>query len=101
MEGFDFEALFGGVWPFLALAVVFYFVLDRPHKKEQQRRKRMLENLKRGDKIVTVGGMYGVITRVSEKKVTIRLAENVEIEFLRTAISAYQDPAKQAEAEKK
>lgn len=56
--------------------------------------------MKKGDKVVTVGGMYGTITRLSEKKVVLKVCENVEVEFLRTAISAYQDPAKQELAEK-
>ena len=75
-------------------------MIDRPHKKEEKKRQRMLESLKKGDKVVTVGGMYGTITRLSEKKVVLKVCENVEVEFLRTAISAYQDHAKQEMAEK-
>ena len=58
------------------------------------------ENLKKGDKVVTIGGMFGVITAISEKKVTLKLAEDVEVDFARSAISAFQDPVKQEMAEK-
>ena len=101
MQEFDYTRMLTGVWPFLIMAAIFYFMLDRPHKKEQQKRARMLEALKRGDKVVTVGGIYGTIVRVSEKKVDLKIAEGVEVELLRSAISAFQDPEKQEEAEKK
>ena len=73
---------------------IFYFMLWRPQKKEQQKRQNMLESLKKGDKIITIGGMYGTITNISEKKVTVEVAENVEINFVRSAISGFQDPSK-------
>ena len=58
------------------------------------------DQLKKGDKVVTIGGMFGVITAISEKKVTLKLAEDVEVDFARSAISAFQDPVKQEMAEK-
>ncbi len=75
-------------------------MLYRPQKQEQQKRQRMLDSLKKGDKVVTIGGMFGVITAISEKKVTLKLAEDVEVDFARSAISAFQDPVKQEMAEK-
>ena len=59
-----------------------------------------VDSLKKGDKVVTIGGMFGVITAISEKKVTLKLAEDVEVDFARSAISAFQDPVKQEMAEK-
>ena len=47
---------------------IFYFMLYRPQKQEQQKRQRMLDSLKKGDKVVTIGGMFGVITAISEKR---------------------------------
>ena len=79
---------------------VMYFVAIRPQKKEQQRRQRMLDSLKKGDKIITMGGMYGTLTNVGPVKVMVKLTEGVEIEFARTAISAFQDPDKMERAEK-
>ena len=87
-------------WPFLLMAVVFYFMLYRPQKKEQQKRASLLDNLKKGDRIVTIGGVYGTITALNDKKVTLRVAERVEVDYARTAVSHYQDAAKQEEASK-
>lgn len=94
MAGGDMMAMINAIWPFILMGGVFYFMLWRPQKKEQQKRQNMLESLKKGDKIITIGGMYGTITNISEKKVTVEVAENVEINFVRSAISGFQDPSK-------
>lgn len=100
MQGGDTMAMINAIWPFLLMGGIFYFMLYRPQKQEQQKRQRMLDSLKKGDKVVTIGGMFGVITAISEKKVTLKLTEGVEVEFARSAISAFQDPVKQEMAEK-
>ena len=94
MVGGDMMAMINAIWPFILMGGIFYFMLWRPQKKEQQKRQNMLESLKKGDKIITIGGMYGTITNISEKKVTVEVAENVEINFVRSAISGFQDPSK-------
>ena len=85
------------ILPFILMAGIFYFMLWRPQKQEQKRRKEMLDSLKRGDKIITIGGMYGTLTKVGPVKVKVRLAEGVEIEFARTAISGFQDAGADAQ----
>lgn len=77
--------------PIILMAVIFYFLLYRPQKKEQKRRADMLNSLKKGDKVVTIGGMYGVITALNEKTVTLKVADKVEIDFLRSAVSSQQN----------
>ena len=94
MAGGDMMAMINAIWPFILMGGIFYFMLWRPQKKEQQKLQNMLESLKKGDKIITIGGMYGTITNISEKKVTVEVAENVEINFVRSAISGFQDPSK-------
>lgn len=94
MAGGDMMAMINAIWPFILMGGIFYFMLWRPQKKEQQKRQNMLESLKKGDKIITIGGMYGTITNISEKKVTVEVAENVEINFVRSAISGFQNPSK-------
>ncbi len=96
MAGGDMMAMINAIWPFILMGGIFYFMLWRPQKKEQQKRQNMLESLKKGDKIITIGGVYGTITNISEKKVTVEVAENVEINFVRSAISGFQDPSKNA-----
>ena len=73
MQGGDTMAMINAIWPFILMGGIFYFMLYRPQKQEQQKRQRMLDSLKKGDKVVTIGGMFGVITAISEKKVTLKL----------------------------
>ena len=75
------------VWPFLLMGLIFYFMLYKPQKKEQQKRARMLSALKKGDKVITVGGMYGVVTAIDDKKIVLKVADKVEIEFVKTAVN--------------
>jgi len=88
------------VLPFVIMAAIFYFMLWRPQKQDQKKRKQFLDSLKKGDKIITIGGMYGTLTKVGPEKVTVRLAENMEIDFARTAIGTFQDADKVKEIEK-
>ena len=96
----DIFFLANTVLPFVIMAAIFYFMLWRPQKQDQKRRKEFLDGLKKGDKIITIGGMYGTLTKVGPQKVTVKLAEGMEIDFARTAIGTFQDAGKVAEFEK-
>lgn len=96
MQGGDTMALLNSIWPFFLMGGIFYFMLWRPQKQEQQRRANLLNGLKEGDNIITIGGIYGTITAISEKRVKVKVAENVEIEMARNAVSGYQNPTKNA-----
>ena len=74
--------------PSIILVLFFYFLLYRPQKQAQKKRDAMLAALKVGDEIITLGGMHGRITAIDEKTVTLRAADNVNIVFERSAISA-------------
>lgn len=74
--------------PIVAMIVIFYFMLYKPQKKEQQRRKEMLDNLKKGNRVMTVGGIYGEITTIRENTIMLKIAEKVEIEISRASINA-------------
>ena len=87
-------AMLQSLLPFFLMGGIFYFMLWKPQKKEQQRRNDMLNSLKKGDAVYTIGGICGVITCLSEKTVTLKVAENVEMKFLRSAVSGVQDPSK-------
>ena len=69
------------------MGLIFYFMLYKPQKKEQQKRASMLGALKKGDKVITVGGMYGVVTAIDDKKIVLKVADKVEIEFVKTAVN--------------
>ena len=78
--------LLGLFLPFLIVGVLFYFMIIRPQQKQQKERKSMLDGLKKGDRIVTVGGIYGEITALKEDYVTLKVADKVEIKVSRSGV---------------
>jgi len=82
------NAAFMQLVPFVAVAVIFYFLLIRPQQTQLKETKKMLEALKPGDKVITRGGMIGVITSVKADEVELRIAEGVKATFTRSAIGA-------------
>ncbi|MBR2214932.1 MAG: preprotein translocase subunit YajC [Selenomonadaceae bacterium] len=73
--------------PILIMVAIFYFLLYRPQKNEQKRRKELLDNLTPGDKVVTIGGIYGEITAVRKTVVRLKISPKTEIEVARSAIN--------------
>lgn len=80
--------------PIVLMAALFYFMVWRPQRKEQNSRKEMLNALKKGDEIFTIGGMCGKIVDLTEKTVVLEVAEGVKVTYLRTAISGKQSAVK-------
>ena len=74
--------------PLVLIFVVFWFMIIRPQKKQQDQRKAMLAALKRGDKVMTNGGLIAVVKDVKQDVVTATIAEGVKVEISRQAISA-------------
>lgn len=66
---------------------IFYFLLIRPQQKQKKQRAEMISKLSVHDHVVTNGGILGVITKMTENTITLKVANNVEIEFLKGAIS--------------
>ena len=81
---------FGQFIPLILIFVIFYFFLIRPQQKKVKEHRNMVENLKKGDKVVTSGGITGIITRVVDNdKVEVEIAENVKVEIVKaTGIQA-------------
>jgi len=94
-------SLAGTLLPFLLIIVIFYFFLIRPQNKKQKETERMLNALKKGDKVITIGGIHGTVSSVKEKTVIVKVDENTKLEFNRTAISTVEkseaELAKEAE----
>ncbi|AST98211.1 preprotein translocase subunit YajC [Shouchella clausii] len=72
--------------PFIAIIVLFYFLLIRPQQKQQKRVREMHANLQRGDKIITIGGLHGVIDSIDESVVVLLVNDNRKLTYDRTAI---------------
>jgi preprotein translocase subunit YajC len=66
--------------------VIFYFLLIRPQQKRQKEHRKMLDGLAKGDQVVTSGGMYGTVVGLDDTKVVLKVAENVKIEFAKSAV---------------
>jgi len=82
--------LTGFLVPMLAMIVIFYFILIRPQQKKEKERKKLLDEIQKGDKVLTVGGMYGVVVSVKpeEGKVVLKIGDNTKVEFAKSAIQS-------------
>lgn len=82
----------------LLIIVVFYFFMIRPQVKKQKEATNFRNSLKKGDKIATTGGIYGKITDVKDRTVTVEIADGVIVKVDKTAVTA--EPAEQTAAKK-
>ena len=93
------ESGIGQFIPLILIFVIFYFFLIRPQQKKVKEHKAMVEGLKRGDKIITTGGIVGTVERIIDnEKVEVNIAENVNVEIVRA--SGIQALANTAEPKK-
>ena len=76
------------VVPFILIIAIFYFFIIRPQNKKQKETEKMINALKKGDKVVTIGGIHGIVSSTKEKSVVVKVDSNTQIEFSRSAISA-------------
>lgn len=76
--------------PYLFIAVIFYFLLVAPMRKRQKALALMVDSLKKGDRIVTSGGIYGEIAGVDGETVILKVADNVRIKLAKSAIAGLE-----------
>ena len=76
-----------GMLPIILMFVVLYFIMIRPQMKKAKEQKAMIEALQKGDEVITAGGLLGRITRISEGYITLEIANNVEVQVQRPAVS--------------
>lgn len=76
--------------PLVVIFAIFYFLMIRPQQRQQKQHREMLSALKKGDKVVTRGGILGTVFSIAENVVTVEVADNVRIKFNRDAIAAVQ-----------
>ncbi|HEX7714104.1 MAG TPA: preprotein translocase subunit YajC [Bacillota bacterium] len=80
-------SIWGGLLPMILILVFFWIIIIMPQRKQQKQRDAMLKNLKKGDKVITAGGLHGEIVEIDEEDVRLRVADKVELKFTRGSIS--------------
>lgn len=80
-------ALVSAYGPLVAMVIAFYFFLYRPQRAEQKRRDDMLATLHKGNKVVTVGGIYGEILEIKNNVIDLKIADKVVVKVTRSAVS--------------
>jgi preprotein translocase subunit YajC len=83
----------GGLLPFILMIGVFYFLVLRPMKKQEDQRKTRLAELKRGDRIVLTGGLLGRISRIDDDVAIVEIADKVKVRVLKKDIADFEDNA--------
>lgn len=73
--------------PFIAMFVLLYFLLIRPQQKRQKSRSALLSNLKKGDKVTTIGGLHGTIAELTDDVVVLRINDTTKLTFDRSSIN--------------
>lgn len=73
--------------PFVIILGIFYLFIIRPQNKKQKETQKMIDALKKGDKVVTIGGIHGTVSAAKEKTVIVKVDDGTKIEFNRTAIA--------------
>ena len=73
--------------PLIFIFIIMYFVMIRPQKKRQQQQQQLISGLKTGDRVVTNGGIHGLISNVKENTVLVKVADNVKLEMEKSAIA--------------
>jgi preprotein translocase subunit YajC len=85
---------FLGLLPIVAIFAIFYLLIIRPQNKKQKETQRMLADLKKGDRVVTIGGVHGTIQSLKDSSVILKVDENCKIEFSRSAIASIEAAGK-------
>jgi len=87
-EGLNPLVSFG---PFILIFILFYFMLIRPQQKKAKERQEMIDGLKKGDRVITTGGLIGTVTNMGEKIITIQIAEGVRVKVIRANVEELKE----------
>ncbi|MAB61251.1 MAG: preprotein translocase subunit YajC [Verrucomicrobiales bacterium] len=78
---------FGSFIPFILIFVIFYFLLIRPQKQKQKKLQQQVDAMRTGDKVITAGGIHGLVTNVKKESVTVKVDNSTRIEFEKGSIA--------------
>jgi preprotein translocase subunit YajC len=81
------SSLVSSLLPFLLIILVFYFLIIRPQQKRQKERQKLLDGVKKGDKIVSTGGIHGTVEAVDGNEIIVKIADNVKVKMDKSAIA--------------
>jgi len=81
------ESILSSIVPFLLIIFIFYFLILRPQQKRQKERAKLLESIKKGDKIITAGGMHGLVEGLDDKTLLVKISDNVKVKMERSAVT--------------
>ncbi|MEO0416658.1 MAG: preprotein translocase subunit YajC, partial [Verrucomicrobiota bacterium] len=79
-----------GILPFIAIMGLFYFMLIRPQRQQQKKADEMRKALRNGDKVITVGGIHGIVTGVTDSTVSIKISDGVSVKFDKSSIATVE-----------
>ena len=85
----------------VAIFAIFYFLLIRPQRKKEKERQAMIDAVKKGDKITTIGGIRGMVTNVKESTVMVKVDDNVKLEFTKSAVSSVDNSKEDPKGDEK
>lgn len=80
-------SLFASFMPLILIFIIFYFLLIRPQQKKAKEHKVLLESIKRGDQILTSGGVIGKVIKADEKELSVEISSNVNVKILRSTVA--------------
>jgi len=83
---------------FGVIGVAFYFVLIRPQSKQRKEQEALINNVKTGDKVLMNSGIFGIVTNVKEKTLMVKIADNVKVEVLKSAVGSVVQKSAEVEA---
>ena len=81
------DSLISTLIMFALIIGIFYFMILRPQQKRQKERQKMLDSVKKGDKVVTAGGLHGTVAGLDDKTILLQVSENVKMKFDRSAVT--------------
>ena len=88
-QGASSSGIFGNpMIPMLCIFAIFYFLILRPQSQKQKQQQALISSMKTGDKVVTMGGIHGLISNVKETTVIVKVADNVKIEVDKTCVTS-------------
>ncbi|MDI6845119.1 MAG: preprotein translocase subunit YajC [Candidatus Saccharicenans sp.] len=87
-----------GLLPFILVFVIFYLLIILPQRKKQKQHQQMINNLKPGDRVITSGGIFGTVMDVHPDRIELKIAANVKVDVLKSAIAIVLTEKEKSEA---